>query len=307
MRVNHFIPTHIILFWLFLAGALLAGCVPTSTLSGATAVPFQPPPAAEPPAAATAIPGCSAGGPGILTPDDVSCYLANAAPTQMQQINEETVILFGDPQSSEYWAGAAIIYHIPTHSTLVLDQFGDGDPQAGIINSRAGAAAFSDLTGDVALMAGMKQQIQSEWQTTSSNEPEIRLSAAWQDGPTTIFFVAVAGLEPEDGRFYCPGETWTIGDETIEIASDCMAHEAGSPVARFFFISQTIAGSDERPVQIALDGVPSNVIQVLERPAAQETLIYQAVLQQLTNRALIMRGEASPGSDGGSADLPGRS
>jgi len=43
--------------------------------------------------------------------------------------------------------------------------------------------------------------------------------------------------------------------------------------------------------------VPSNVIQVREGTVAQETLIYQAVLQQISHRLLIVRGETVPGLD----------
>ncbi len=252
MRLNQVIPAHTFAFLLCLAGTMLTGCVPTSTLMDTTAAPSVAPPE-DPPPAAAAVLGCSAGGPGVFTPDDVTCYLANAAPAQVRQINEQTIVLFSDPQSSDNWAGAAIIYHIPTHSTMVLDLFGDGDPQAGIINGRAGLAAFSELTSDLELMAGLKRQIQSVWQTTSSNEPEIRLSAAWQDGPTTIFLVTVAGLGPEDGRFYCPGETWTIGDETIEIVSECNPHEAGSPVGQFF-LHRTVNRGEQRAARSSCAG-----------------------------------------------------
>jgi hypothetical protein len=80
-------------------------------------------------------------------------------------------------------------------------------------------------------------------------------------------------------------------------AVDCIAHEPGSAVSRVFVASQTIEGSWERPVQVALDDVPSNIVQVYERPIAQETLIYQAVLQHISNRAFIVRGETAAGFD----------
>lgn len=180
---------------------------------------------------------------------------------------------------------------------LVLDLFGDVDPQASVFSSRAGLAALGELAGDPSLMAGLKQQMRQRWQTSPSKEPEIRLSTAWQDGPTTIFIIAVAGLVAEDDRFYCPDQTWMIGDSTEEIAVECMAHKAGTPVGRVFFESMTINGSSERLVQITLDGVPSNTVQVHEGEVAQETAIFQAVLQQITDRPLIVRGETAPGFD----------
>jgi hypothetical protein len=181
----------------------------------------------------------------------------------------------------------------------VLDQFGDVDPQASIFSSRAGLAALSELVGDPELMAGLKQKVQLKWQTSPSNQPEIRLGTAWQDGSTTVFLIAVAGLEAADDRFYCPGQTWTIDDRTVEIVADCMAHEAGTPVNHIFFESKPIKGNAERPVQVSLNSVPSNVVQVREGTVALETLVYQAALQQITHRPLILRGETVPGSNEG--------
>ncbi len=221
----------------------------------------------------------------------------------MQRINDETVVLLADPQSIAGWAGAAIIYHIPTSSTLVLDQFGDGDPQASTFSSRAGLAALSEVAGNTELMAGLKQQLQLKWQSAPASDPVIRLGTAWQDGPTTVFFIAVAGLEATDERFYCPGQTWTIDDDTVEILSDCMAYEAGAPVNHFLFESKTIKGSSERPVQVALDGVPSNVVLVREGMVAQETLIYQAALQQIAHRPIVLREKTAPGFDEEPAQL----
>ncbi len=234
---------------------------------------------------------------GVITPEDARCYATILDPTQVQIIDAKTVVLFAEPQTIADWAGAAVIYHIPTHSTLVLDQFGDVDPQASIFSSRAGAAAFSELVGNSELMAGLKEQMQLRWQTNSSNEPEIRLGTAWQDGQTTIFLIAIAGLAATDDRFYCPGQTWTIGNNTEEIVADCVAQEAGMLVSHTFFEAKTIKGSSDRSVQIALDGAPSNVVEVSEGQVAQETAVYQAVLQYLSNRALIIHGETAPGSD----------
>ena len=240
---------------------------------------------------------------GIITPEDARCYLDNAGPDQVQMIDEETAVLLADPQSTADWAGAAIIYHIPTHSMIVLDRFGDSDPQASVFSERAGLAALSELAGDAELMAGLKQQVQSMWQTSPSNVPEIRLSTAWQDGSTSVFFIAVAGLEAADERFYCPSQTWTVGDSTVEIVPDCMVHEEGIPVNHFIFEAKTIKGSNERPVQVALDGVPSKVLQVREGKVAQETLIYQTVLKQIPSRPRIVRGETFPGFDEDSTQL----
>jgi hypothetical protein len=97
---------------LWLAAVMLVSCAPTDTSTTTTAVL-----------------GCIEGGPGIFTPEDVRCYLDQTDPAQVQRIDEETVALLADPQSIADWTGAAIIYHIPTISTLVLDQFGDADPQ----------------------------------------------------------------------------------------------------------------------------------------------------------------------------------
>ena len=242
----------------------------------------------------TVISGC---GSGVITPEDAQCYLTSVDPAQVQHIDTETVVLLADQDSIADWAGAAIIYHVPTRSTLVLDQLGDVAPQATVFSSRAGLAALNIVAGDAELMAGLKQQIQSKWQTTAPNKPEIRLSAAWQDGNTTMFLIAVAGLDSTDPRFYCASELWTIGDDSFEIASDCIDHEAGTPVNHVLFIAQTIAERQTVPVQVALNGEPSNVVQVKAGEVALETAIYSAALAPHTGRPLIIRGETAAGFD----------
>lgn len=264
---------------LWLIAAIFVSCTPTPTEVN------------------TVVVGCSEGGSGIFTPEDVRCHLDQTDSSQVQRIDEEMMVLLAEPLTIADWAGAAIIYHIPTDSMLVLDQFGDPDPQASIFSSRAGLAALSKLGGNPELMAGLKRQLQLKWQTATSNEPEIRLGTAWQDGATTIFFIAVAGLDATDDRFYCPSLTWTIGDTTEEIAYECVAHESGTPVSHFSFEAKTIRGNNERPVQVAINGVPSNVLQVREGTVAQETLVYEAVLQQISNRTLLLRSETTPGFD----------
>lgn len=284
------------LFVLALLVWLITACVPAGSSVSVTEEPLVPTVGVTmtPPPVVT---GCSAGGEGVFTPDDVRCYLNTFDPEQVQIIDAQTAVLFTVPQPSADWIGAALIYHIPTLSTLVLDRFGDVDPQASIFTSRAAAAALSETAGDAELMADLKQQVQRNWQTTSANEPEIRLSTAWQDGETTIFLIAIAGLASTDDRFYCPSQTWTIGNNIEEIVADCVAQKAGVPVSHVFFEAKTIKGTSDRAVQIALDGVPSNVVQVHEGEVAQETAVYQAVLQQLTNRALIIRDETAPGAN----------
>ena len=278
--------------------SIFAACVPSqpadnaieiTRTSSAVASSTNMTPSPIPP---TVVAGCSSG---VITPEDARCYLADTEPYQVQRIDKETAVLLAEPHSIANWAGAVVIYHIPTDSMLVLDRLGDVNPQASIFSSRAGLAALSELAGNAEMMAGLKQQVQLKWQTAPLNEPTIRLDVAWQDGPTTVFLIAVAGLAAADDRFYCPSQSWTIGDSTEEIVSDCMAHESGTPVNHFFFESKTIKGGNERPVQVALDGLPSNVVQVSEGTVTQETLVYGAVLEQITNRAILLRAETAPG------------
>lgn len=253
---------------------------------------------ADAPQAGKAVLGCSEGGRGVFTPEDIQCYLDNSGSDQAQDLGEGTVVLFSEAQSIQDWVGGAILYHIPTRSMLVLDRFGDVDPQASFFSSRAGLAALSELASDPDRMAGLKQQVQQRLETTTFNEPEIRLSTAWQDGQITVFILAVGGLEAEDDRFYCPTQTWTIGNHTEEIAFDCMLHEPGTPISHVFFETKTIKGSGEQAVMVALNGVPSNVVQVREGVVAQETSIYQAVLQRVTYRPVIIRGETMSALEG---------
>lgn len=82
MRLIKKSPVHALVLLLSLVTVIFVGCVPTST-----------------PHATTAVLGCSAGGRGVFTPEDVQCYLANADTAEVQMIDEETVVLLADAQS----------------------------------------------------------------------------------------------------------------------------------------------------------------------------------------------------------------
>ena len=299
-KTSPFKPTleRLALILLFIASGVFTACMPTaSPASEPISTPTPEEPAVQPPAMpdpGDPVLGCADGGEGVFSPEDVRCYLATFDPQFVRELDGETAVLFSDPTSIADWVGGATIYHIPTVSTLVLDRFGDVDPLFSHFASRAGMAALSELIGDPSLMAELQQEVQQHWQTSSPGEPEIRLSAAWQDGQSTIFLVAIAGLAADDGRFYCAGEAWTIGDETTEIAYDCIALEAGDLIQHAFFAAQEIRGSAEQPVQVALNRFPSNVVMVKEGEMAVETAVYQALISHTGSATLILRGETLP-------------
>ncbi|MCA9923142.1 MAG: hypothetical protein KC419_12400 [Anaerolineales bacterium] len=290
---------------LFLLAAV--GCVPTTAEVAPSPMPTEHPintaEAAQPTGTPETVTGCAEGGAGVFTPEDVRCYLASFDPQFVREIDADTAVLFTDPTSIADWIGGAIIYHVPTFSTLVLDRFGDVDPQFSHFTNRAGLAALSDVTADPMLMAELHQAVQQHWQTTSPGTPEVRLSTAWQDGQTTVFLIAIAGLAADDDRFYCANETWKISDVTAEIVSECIARDEDAFIRHVLFSAQEVAGQDEQPVQVALDGVPSNVVMVREGKVAAETAVYQTLIQQTGSSSVIVRGETLTVSSEAAAGL----
>jgi hypothetical protein len=232
--------------------------------------------------------GCSEGGPGVFTPEDVRCYLGSFPQEYVREIDEETAVLFTDPNSLANWVGGAIIYHIPTVSSLVLDTHGDVDPSVSHINNRAALVAYSQLAANLPLVAELKQGVQEIWQTSDSGEPEVRLSVAWQDGSNTVLLVAVAGLSANDARFYCAEEAWTIGDEEILVIAECIAREEGTLVRHLFFAVQEVHSREPVPVQLVLDGVASNELRVNREEVALETAVYQAAISYQNGRSAVV-------------------
>ncbi|MCA9999675.1 MAG: hypothetical protein KDE56_28125, partial [Anaerolineales bacterium] len=233
--------------------------------------------------------GCAAGGSGVFTPEDVRCYLGSFPAEFVQEIDAETAVLFTDPNAIAEWVGGAIIYHIPTVSSLVLDRNGDVDPLQSHLNGRTALVAYSQLAANTQLLAQLKQTVQTRWQTSDSGQPHVRLSVAWQDGNNTIFMVAIAGLPANDDRFFCPEEAWTIGDEEIRIVADCIALEEGMLVRHLFFSTQAISSSQPLPVQLALNDVPSNPLQVSAGEVGVETAVYQAAIAYHSQRPAIVQ------------------
>lgn len=123
-------PAYITARWLgiCLFAVMLASCVPL----GALDIAPSPSPTDQPPGTTPASSGCPSDGSEIITVEDVRCYLA-ANPGQVQTIDRDTVVLLADPQSTADWLGAAIIYHIPTLSMLVIacEQFRNDYPGLG--------------------------------------------------------------------------------------------------------------------------------------------------------------------------------
>ncbi len=277
-------PSYVFVLMFSLLAVVLVSCTP-----GADPVSVTRPLATE------AVPitntGWCVGGPELFKPKDMACYLGSRESDSVQSINGETIFIYAEPGSVNDWAGAAVIFHEPTQSMVAFDEFGDVNPLTSVFTSRAGLAAFDELLADTVFLADLKEQIQERYQTSSPGEPEIRLSVAWQDGVTTIFQVAIVGLDSDDDRFYCPGQTWTIGDMTVASEPSCVPRDPDVPVRTHFFESQMIEGLDPQLVQVEINGVVSNNALIGETEVAEETAVYLAALEQVTNRTLLIRGE----------------
>lgn len=242
--------------------------------------------------------GCSDGGEGVFTSEDVRCYLATFDPQFVYEINEDVVVLFTDPNSIAEWIGGAIIYHIPSVSTLVLDRFGDVDPANSNFTSRPGLTALAELSKDAIRMAELKQKVQAIWQTTSPGEPEIRLGVAWQDGTTTVFLISMAGLETADDRFYCASQSWTIGEENIHVEATCAEKADEVFDNHVLFSVQEVRGREEQQVQLVLNEIPSNLVTIHEVPISLEAAVYEALFRQYRHNFAFLRGETAwPGED----------
>ncbi len=241
--------------------------------------------------------GCAEGGNGVFSSEDVRCYLDSLTDDPAQRINDQTLILFAEPEAISDWAGAAILFHEPSESILVLDPSGIPLPQSSYFTHQAGLAELAEIVTDPKEMAGIRQKLSNIWGALEPGDLEIRLGVAWQNGSSTIFIVAVAGLAPEDGRFYCPVQTWMIGDMQEEIVTECVESAAGTPVNRVFFEEKTIEEARSIPVTVALDGVLSNEVYVRNGDYSVEYRVYAAALEHLARRPLIVRGETVPGFD----------
>ena len=250
--------------------------------------------------------GCAAGGVGVFTPEDVRCYLDSFPTEFVQEIDGETAVLFTDPASIADWVGGAVIYHIPSVSSLVVDRFGDVDPQFSYISSRAALLAYSQMVANPELMAELKQTVQQNWQTTDSGLPEVRLGLAWQDSVNSVFLISVAGLPAADDRFFCPSEAWTIGDEEIVTLTECIAPDEEMLVPHVMFTNREVRGSQPQRVKVTLDEVASNELLVAEGDVALETAVYRAaifhhsqrdaVVHQITTTELFEPGVALTGA-----------
>ncbi|MAU00872.1 MAG: hypothetical protein CL608_27320 [Anaerolineaceae bacterium] len=239
-------------------------------------------------APAEQVSGCTEDGPGVFTPEDVRCYLDSFSPEFVREIDEETAVLFTDPNAISNWVGGALVYHIPTVSSLVLDVHGDVDPSVSYINNRAALVAYSQLAANPQLMAELKQTVQELWQTSDSGQPEVRLGVAWQDGANTVFLAAIAGLPADDERFYCPSETWKIDDEEISLISECIARNEETMVSHLFFAVQEIGSREPVQVQLTLEDVASNFLRVNRGDVTLETAVYQAAISYKNGRSAVI-------------------
>jgi hypothetical protein len=99
MRIKKVPYIYALLLWLI--AAIFVSCTPTST------------------EVTTIVAGCSEGGSGIFTPEDVRCHLDQTDPSQVQRIDEEIMVILAEPQTIADWVGAAIIYNRPVFNMRV--------------------------------------------------------------------------------------------------------------------------------------------------------------------------------------------
>ena len=151
-------------FFLITIFGLLVACAPPTTEPAGPTFPVESTTESE-------MLGCAEGGAGVFTPEDVRCYLNSFSPEFVWEIDEETAVLFTDPDSIADWVGGAIIYHVPTVSSLVLDRHGEIDPQFSHINDHTAQLAYDRLTADASTMAEIKPPLAVEGVTIMLSAP----------------------------------------------------------------------------------------------------------------------------------------
>ena len=169
--------------------------------------------------------GCAAGGQGVFTPEDVRCYLDTFDPELVWMLDEETAVLFTTPDPIADWIGGAIIYHISTVSTLVLDINGEVDEQFTAINGRTAQLAFDTLMADTETMTNIQQRVQELWQTGSGTTAPLTPGLVYQgnnQGCGSIF-VYKANNDEDVSEFltvFIPAPDFSLSAEptTLQIA-----------------------------------------------------------------------------------------
>ncbi|MGB0386111.1 MAG: hypothetical protein ACPGWR_14990 [Ardenticatenaceae bacterium] len=191
--------------------------------------------------------GCAEGGISVHTPEDVRCYLDHFPEEFVRHINDEVAVLFTNPDSTANWIGGAVIYHIPSVSTVTLDSKGDVDLRHTKFKDLSALLAFERVLTDGVLMATLKQKVQSVWKPDTTTDPhadfELQVAAIRLDGHDVAFIALLTGGEADQDKLYCAGDYWIFGDGFSEDeTAQCEAQE-DQPDSRFsvfyFFATST--------------------------------------------------------------------
>jgi hypothetical protein len=205
-------------------------------------------------------PGCAEGGVGVHTPEDVRCYLDQFDARLVRMVDEDIAVLITPADSTAGWIGGAMIYHIPTVSSVTLDFNGYVDPQWTSVNSRTAWNALFSVLFDEALMEELRQAVADEWQLPDPEEVTLKLGIAYQKGSEVVFLWSFAGLDAEDDTFYCTGERWCIGDIRMESIPGCAEYEP--PTERLGQMEHQLEQA-QQTVQLSVGGLQSNELVVV--------------------------------------------
>lgn len=103
---------------------------------------------------------------GVHTPADVEAYFAQWPDEHKRRLSDEVVIVFTYPHPVATWVGGAIIYHIPSVSTVYLDFDGNVDEQLTHYESEAGQARLEEVLADIELMQELQAEVIGRWEAT---------------------------------------------------------------------------------------------------------------------------------------------
>ncbi|HUV88906.1 MAG TPA: hypothetical protein VMY80_04575, partial [Anaerolineae bacterium] len=100
---------------------------------------------------------------GVHTPEDVQRYFDSWPEDYKLSIAEDVVVIFTFPDSTAQFIGGAVIYHIPSVSSAVLDFEGNLDSRNTHYESDEARARLETVLADADLMARLQTRINEIW------------------------------------------------------------------------------------------------------------------------------------------------
>lgn len=204
----------------------------------------------------------------VHTPEDVQQYFAQWADDYKLALAEDVLAIFTFPHPTVRWVGGAVIYHVPSVSTVTLDFAGNVDPGFADYKSDEAQARLEAVLADPAVLNQLQTRVQEIWGggVLTPSETAVPTDPAAPAGLIVVEWVLVSYGPASDPVAALPGTKVTA-------VFDAAGQVGGSTGCNSYSASYQIDGS-----QLTIGNVAQTLMACAEETIMAQEAAYTAAL-----------------------------